>query len=93
MKEGERPNFSILILTFDPSILFMPYLSYVAKPVWAEFFMSHSFSLRMAACFFISRENLLAGYRFHHMPDATIYWNDRGVDLHMLEVRSRFDAL
>jgi hypothetical protein len=50
--------------------------------------MSHSFSLRMVAGFFISRENLWAGYRFHHMPNATIYWNDRGVDLHMLEVRA-----
>lgn len=50
--------------------------------------MSHSFSLRMVAGFFISRENLWAGYRFHHMPDTTIYWNDRGVDLHMLAVRA-----
>ncbi|MEX0828797.1 MAG: acyloxyacyl hydrolase, partial [Nitrospirales bacterium] len=36
--------------------------------------------------------NLLAGYRFHHMSDATIYGNNRGVDLHMLEVRYRFSS-
>jgi hypothetical protein len=36
--------------------------------------------------------NLLAGYRFHHMSDATIYGNNRGVDLHMLEVRYRFTS-
>ena len=93
LEEGERPNSPILILTIDPSILFMPYLSYLAKSVWAEFFISYSFLLRMAAGFFISRVNLLAGHRFHHMSDATIYGNNRGVDLHMLEVRSRFDAL
>ena len=30
--------------------------------------------------------NLLLGYRFHHMSDATIYrGGNRGVDLHMLE--------
>ena len=36
--------------------------------------------------------NLLAGYRFHHMSDATIYGNNRGVDLHMLELRYRFST-
>ena len=35
--------------------------------------------------------NLLIGYRFHHMSDATIYGTDnRGVDLHMLELSYRF---
>ncbi len=36
--------------------------------------------------------NLMAGYRFHHMSDATIYGNNRGVDLHMLEMRYRFET-
>ena len=36
--------------------------------------------------------NLSAGYRFHHMSDATVYGNNRGVDLHMLEVRYRFST-
>lgn len=36
--------------------------------------------------------NLMAGYRFHHMSDGTIYGNNRGVDLHMLEVRYHFDT-
>lgn len=36
--------------------------------------------------------NILAGYRFHHMSDATIYGNNRGVDLHMLEVRYNFST-
>ena len=36
--------------------------------------------------------NFLAGYRFHHMSDGTIYGNNRGVDLHMLEVRYQFDS-
>ncbi len=36
--------------------------------------------------------DLLAGYRFHHMSDGTIYGNNRGVDLHMLEVRFRYDT-
>ncbi len=36
--------------------------------------------------------NLLAGYRFHHMSDATIYGSNRGVDLHMLEVRYHFGS-
>ena len=76
LKEGERPNFSILILTFDPSILFKPHLTTWGKTCLGRIFMSHSFSLRMVAGFFISRENLWSGYRFHHMPDATIYWND-----------------
>ncbi len=31
--------------------------------------------------------NLMAGYRFHHMSDGMIYGSNRGVDLHMLEVR------
>lgn len=32
-----------------------------------------------------------AGYRFHHMSDASIYGsNNRGVDLHMLELSYRF---
>ena len=35
--------------------------------------------------------NLLAGYRFHHMSDGTIYGNNRGVDLHMLELRYAFE--
>ena len=34
--------------------------------------------------------DLLAGYRFHHMSDATIYGDNRGVDLHMLEIRYHF---
>lgn len=34
--------------------------------------------------------NFLAGYRFHHMSDGTIYGNNRGVDLHMLELRYPF---
>ena len=34
--------------------------------------------------------NLLAGYRFHHMSDGMIYGSNRGVDLHMLEVRYSF---
>ncbi len=33
--------------------------------------------------------NLFAGYRFHHMSDGMIYGDNRGVDLHMLEVRYR----
>ena len=36
--------------------------------------------------------NVMAGYRFHHMSDATIYGSNRGVDLHMLEVRYRFTS-
>lgn len=36
--------------------------------------------------------NLLAGYRFHHMSDATIYGSSRGTDLHMLEVRYNFSS-
>lgn len=35
--------------------------------------------------------NLLAGYRFHHMSDGNIYGDNRGVDLHMLEMRYGFD--
>lgn len=35
--------------------------------------------------------NILAGYRFHHMSDGTIYGNNRGVDLHLLELRYRFE--
>lgn len=35
--------------------------------------------------------NMSAGYRFHHMSDAAIYGsNNRGVDLHMLELSYRF---
>lgn len=35
--------------------------------------------------------NVSAGYRFHHMSDAAIYGsNNRGVDLHMLELSYRF---
>jgi hypothetical protein len=35
--------------------------------------------------------NVSVGWRFHHMSDATIYGTDnRGVDLHMLEVGYRF---
>ena len=30
--------------------------------------------------------NMVVGYRFHHMSDATIYGKSRGVDFHMLEV-------
>ncbi len=37
--------------------------------------------------------NFLAGYRFHHMSDGTIYGNNRGVDLHMLELRYPFSTL
>jgi len=33
LKEGERSNFSILILTFDPSILFKPHLT-----TWQDLF-------------------------------------------------------
>ena len=36
--------------------------------------------------------NLLAGYRFHHMSDGNIYGENRGVDLHMLEVRYNFST-
>ena len=36
--------------------------------------------------------NLLAGYRFQHMSDGMIYGENRGVDLHMLELRYRFDV-
>ncbi len=36
--------------------------------------------------------NVMAGYRFHHMSDATIYGKNRGVDLHMLEVRYQFSS-
>ena len=36
--------------------------------------------------------SLQAGYRFHHMSDGTIYGNNRGVDLHMLEVRYHFNS-
>ena len=36
--------------------------------------------------------NLLAGYRFHHMSDGTIYGNNRGVDLHMVEIRYNFST-
>ena len=32
----------------------------------------------------------IIGYRFHHMSDATIYGNSRGVDLHMIELRYLF---
>ena len=35
--------------------------------------------------------NVSVGWRFHHMSDATIYGTDnRGVDLHMLELSYRF---
>lgn len=34
--------------------------------------------------------NMVVGWRFHHMSDATIYRNSRGVDLHMLEVSYSF---
>lgn len=30
--------------------------------------------------------NIVVGWRFHHMSDATIYGPSRGVDLHMLEI-------
>lgn len=32
----------------------------------------------------------IVGWRFHHMSDATIYGDSRGVDLHMIEIRYRF---
>jgi hypothetical protein len=35
--------------------------------------------------------NLVAGYRFYHMSDATIYPNSRGVDFHMLELSYSFE--
>ncbi len=35
--------------------------------------------------------NLVAGYRFHHMSDATIYGKSRGVDFHMLELSYSFE--
>ena len=31
-------------------------------------------------------DNIFGGYRFHHMSDADIYGNNRGVDLHMIEL-------
>jgi hypothetical protein len=34
--------------------------------------------------------NIVVGWRFHHMSDATIYGNSRGVDFHMLEVSYYF---
>ena len=34
--------------------------------------------------------NLVAGYRFHHMSDATIYGASRGVDFHMIELSYHF---
>jgi hypothetical protein len=34
--------------------------------------------------------NMVVGYRFHHMSDATIYGKSRGVDFHMLEVSYYF---
>ena len=34
--------------------------------------------------------NLVGGYRFHHMSDADIYGNNRGVDLHMIEFSYHF---
>jgi len=34
--------------------------------------------------------NMVVGWRFHHMSDATIYGKSRGVDLHMLEVSYAF---
>ena len=34
--------------------------------------------------------NIVVGWRFHHMSDATIYGKSRGVDLHMLEVSYYF---
>jgi hypothetical protein len=34
--------------------------------------------------------NMVVGYRFHHMSDATIYGKSRGVDFHMLEVSYNF---
>ena len=35
--------------------------------------------------------NVSVGYRFHHMSDAAIYGsNNRGVDLHMIELSYRF---
>ena len=30
--------------------------------------------------------NMVVGWRFHHMSDATVYGDSRGVDFHMLEV-------
>ncbi len=36
--------------------------------------------------------NLVGGYRFHHMSDGDIYGNNRGVDLHMLELSYHFDS-
>lgn len=35
-------------------------------------------------------KNIVVGWRFHHMSDATIYGNSRGVDFHMLEVSYYF---
>ncbi|MGB0908870.1 MAG: acyloxyacyl hydrolase [Nitrospirales bacterium] len=34
--------------------------------------------------------NLVTGYRFHHMSDATIYGASRGVDFHMIEFSYHF---
>ncbi len=36
--------------------------------------------------------NLVTGYRFHHMSDATIYGKSRGVDFHMLEISYSFES-
>jgi len=34
--------------------------------------------------------NIVVGWRFHHMSDATIYGKSRGVDFHMLELSYYF---
>lgn len=34
--------------------------------------------------------NMVVGWRFHHMSDATIYGSTRGVDFHMLEAAYYF---
>ena len=40
---------------------------------------------------FLLYQSLIAGYRFQHFSDATIYGDDsRGVDMHLLELSYRF---
>jgi hypothetical protein len=34
--------------------------------------------------------NMVVGWRFHHMSDATMYGSSRGVDFHMLELSYAF---
>ncbi len=36
--------------------------------------------------------NMIVGYRFHHMSDGDLYGSNRGVDLHMIELRYAFST-